>query len=242
MQFSGAVFALFTIYVLILHNYLGFLCNLLIKGDFYKLIYEIQGLPFGFFTEYVRSLLIILMQFDVSSASFLLDEEEQGLSAKIIHHKTWNSVCNEYVRLTVSRPIFFGRKGEGVEQMASAAQFARIAAIFTPGSIHEIGAELEGDNEEQMVLNAAHSANLKSRQTLMILPAAVCLGKPGMLLDATPTTTASLALHQFRVEAGEITTAVLADDSGEHACLNWRVAEAIAALHQGININYSPRP
>ncbi|MGC2673780.1 MAG: hypothetical protein WA299_18095 [Candidatus Acidiferrum sp.] len=126
--------------------------------------------------------------------------------------------------------------------MASAAQCARIAAIFTPGSIHDIGAELEGDNNELLVLNAARSANLKSRQTLMILPAAVCLGKPGMLLDATPTTTASLALQEFRGQAVEITTAVLADDSAEHACLNWRVAEAINAQHHEININYSPRP
>ncbi|MGC2832109.1 MAG: hypothetical protein WB627_19260 [Candidatus Acidiferrum sp.] len=76
MQLSRTVFALFTIFVLILHNYSEFLYNLLIKGDFHGSIWEFQDLPFGFFTEYVRSLLIILVQFDVSSASFLLDEEE----------------------------------------------------------------------------------------------------------------------------------------------------------------------
>jgi hypothetical protein len=82
----------------------------------------------------------------------------------------------------------------GGEVRSSAAQLDRIAAIVTPGSRIELSGDLQSGSEEHIVLNAGHLTNLDSKQTLA-LPAPVCLGKPGMLLDATPTTTASLALQ-----------------------------------------------
>ncbi|MHB8499392.1 MAG: hypothetical protein ACYDCG_05545 [Candidatus Acidiferrales bacterium] len=84
----------------------------------------------------------------------------------------------------------------GEEVRSSVAQLDRIAAIVTRGSRIEISGDLQSGNEKEIVLHAARLTNLDSKQTLA-LPAPVCLGKPGMLSDATPTTTASLALHSI---------------------------------------------
>ncbi len=87
----------------------------------------------------------------------------------------------------------------GEEVRSSVVQMDRMAAIVTCGSRIELTGDLDSGSGELIVLSAAHLTNLDSKQTLA-LPATVCLGKPGMLSDATPTTTASLALHPTRPE------------------------------------------
>ncbi len=106
----------------------------------------------------------------------------------------------------------------GEELRSSAAQLDRIVAIVTPGSRIELTGDLQLGSEERVVLNAAHLTNLDSKQTLA-LPAPVCLGKPGMLSDATPTTTASLALPPIRQEekvSGSVLPAQRSQDPFDH--------------------------
>jgi len=99
--------------------------------------------------------------------------------------------------------------------------------------------------EARNVLKAAHlthhtKPNLK--QTLN-LPAPVCLGKPGMLLDATPTTTASLALLQICRNIPE--HAQLARETAHIAELmrhHWCVAQSAVCQHRVIPSDYSPLP
>ncbi len=81
---------------------------------------------------------------------------------------------------------------DGQEVRCSPEQLELLAAIVVPGSRIEIRGEVRFSAHEQKVLSALQVTNLDSRETTS-LPAPVCLGKPGMLLHATPTTTASLA-------------------------------------------------
>jgi hypothetical protein len=80
----------------------------------------------------------------------------------------------------------------GREVRSSSAQMDQITAMVTPGSRIEIRGDLRFSTYQQSILSAVRITNLDSNQTAS-LPAPVCLGKPGMLLHATPTTTASLA-------------------------------------------------
>jgi hypothetical protein len=80
----------------------------------------------------------------------------------------------------------------GREVHSSVTQLDQIAAIVTPGARIEIRGDLRFSTYQQSILSAVRITNLDSNQTTS-LPAHVCLGKPGMLLHATPTTTVSLA-------------------------------------------------
>lgn len=96
-----------------------------------------------------------------------------------------------FLRDALGRINGFSLEG-GREVRASATQLDQIAAIVTPGSRIEITGDLRFSTYEQSILSAVRITNLDSNQTTS-LPAPVCLGKPGMLMEATPTTTASLA-------------------------------------------------
>jgi len=85
----------------------------------------------------------------------------------------------------------------GEEIRSSAAQLELIAAMVMPGSKIEIRGDIRYSAHEQRVLSAVHITNLESKQTTN-LPAPVCLCKSGMLLHASPTTTASLASSRAR--------------------------------------------
>jgi hypothetical protein len=98
---------------------------------------------------------------------------------------------SELLRDALGRINGFSLEG-GREVRSSAIQLDQIAAIVTPGSRIEIRGDLRFSTYQQSILSAVRITNLDSNQTTS-LPAPVCLGKPGMLLRATPTTTASLA-------------------------------------------------
>lgn len=90
---------------------------------------------------------------------------------------------------------------DGGEEIRSPAdQIDLVAAIVTLNSRIQISGDLQNGSNEQKVLPAAQITNLDSKQSAS-LPAPVRLGKPGMLLDTTPSTTASLAHHQMKEEA-----------------------------------------
>jgi len=80
---------------------------------------------------------------------------------------------------------------EAREVRSSATQLDLVAALVTPGSRIEIRGDLRFSAHQQSILSSVRITNLDSNQSTS-LPAPVCLGKPGMLLHATPTTTASL--------------------------------------------------
>ena len=71
-----------------------------------------------------------------------------------------------------------------------------IAALFTLNSRIQITGDLRCGSNGQQLLTSALFTNLDSNRSTS-LPAPVRLGKPGMLLNATPNTTASLALHSI---------------------------------------------
>ncbi len=98
---------------------------------------------------------------------------------------------SEFLRDALGRINGFALEG-GREVRSSATQLHQIAAIVTPGSRIEIKGDLRFSTHQQSILSAARITNLDSNQTTS-LPAPVCLGKPEMLLHATPTTPASLA-------------------------------------------------
>ena len=75
-----------------------------------------------------------------------------------------------------------------------------VRAFLTLNSRIQITGDLRSGRNGQQLLTSAHLTNLDSNRSIR-LPAPVRLGKPGMLLDATPNTTASLALHQATQEA-----------------------------------------
>jgi hypothetical protein len=81
---------------------------------------------------------------------------------------------------------------DGHEVRSSADQLDLIAAIIGVNSRVEISGDLQNGRDEQEFLNAAQITNLDSNRTAS-LRAPVRLRKPGMLSEATPTTTASLA-------------------------------------------------
>jgi len=70
------------------------------------------------------------------------------------------------------------------------------AAFVTLNSRIQITGDLRSGTNGQQFLTSAHFTNLDSNRSAS-LPAPVRLGKPGMLLNATPNTTASLALPQI---------------------------------------------
>jgi len=74
-----------------------------------------------------------------------------------------------------------------------------VAALVTLNSRIQITGDLRPSGNGQQLLTSAHFTNMDSNQSTS-LPAPVRLGKPGMLLNATPKTTASLALHQIAEE------------------------------------------
>jgi hypothetical protein len=98
---------------------------------------------------------------------------------------------SELLRDALGRINGFALEG-GIEVRSSKTQLDQIVAIVTPGSRIEIRGDLRFSTYRQSILSAVRITNLDSNQTTS-LPAPVCLGKPGMLLHATPTTTASLA-------------------------------------------------
>ncbi len=107
----------------------------------------------------------------------------------------------EFLRDAVGRVNGFAL-GSGQEVRSSAAQLELIAAIILPGSRIEIKGDLQTGTNQDSVLSAVRITNLDSNQTTS-LPAPVCLGKPGMLLGATPTSTASLDPPNPRHGEGE---------------------------------------
>ena len=74
-----------------------------------------------------------------------------------------------------------------------------VTAFVTLSSRIQITGDLQPGGDGQQLLTSAHFTNVDSNQSTS-LPAPVRLGKPGMLLNATPKTTASLALHQIAEE------------------------------------------
>jgi hypothetical protein len=98
---------------------------------------------------------------------------------------------SELLRDALGRINGFALEG-GMEVRSSVTQLDQVVAIVTPGSRIEIRGELRFSTYRQSILSAVRITNLDSNQTTS-LPAPVCLSKPGMLLHATPTTTASLA-------------------------------------------------
>ncbi|MGC2287053.1 MAG: hypothetical protein WA542_17505 [Candidatus Acidiferrum sp.] len=104
----------------------------------------------------------------------------------------------EFLRGTDDRVYGFALDS-GREIRSSHAQMDLISDIVTPGSRVQIVGDLQFGDEEKMLLKSAHFTNLDSKQTFT-LPAPVCLGKPGMLFNATPTPTASLAFQQIEDE------------------------------------------
>jgi len=101
-----------------------------------------------------------------------------------------NGTITVFLRDTVGRVNGFALDS-GEEIRCSAAQLDLFAAFVTLGSRVEIGGDFQYMNDEQSILSGAHITNLDSQRTTS-LPAPVRLGKPGMLLNSTPTTTASL--------------------------------------------------
>jgi hypothetical protein len=69
-----------------------------------------------------------------------------------------------------------------------------VAALVTRHARIQITGDLRCDGNGQQLLTSAHFTNLDSNRSTS-LPGPVRLSKPGMLLNATPNTTASLALH-----------------------------------------------
>jgi hypothetical protein len=98
---------------------------------------------------------------------------------------------SELLRDALGRINGFALEG-GREVRSSATQLTQIEANITPGSRIEIRGDLRFSTYRQSILSSVRITNLDSNQTISLL-APVCLGKPGMLLHATPTTTASLA-------------------------------------------------
>jgi hypothetical protein len=98
---------------------------------------------------------------------------------------------SELLRDALGRINGFGLEG-GREVRSSVTQLEQLAAIVTPGSRIEIRGDLRFSTYQQTILSAVRITNLDSNQSIS-LPAPVWLGKPGMLFDAAPTTTASLA-------------------------------------------------
>jgi hypothetical protein len=69
-----------------------------------------------------------------------------------------------------------------------------VPALLTLNSRIQITGDLRCDRNGQQLLTSAHFTNLDSNRSTS-LPAPVRLSKTGMLLSATPNTTASLAFH-----------------------------------------------
>ena len=88
----------------------------------------------------------------------------------------------------------------GEEIRFSADQIETVSDIIPLGSRVEISGELDRSDDNRVILNAVYMTNLESNRTT-ILPGPVRLGKPGMLSDATPTPTASLALPHKKEDA-----------------------------------------
>jgi len=87
----------------------------------------------------------------------------------------------------------------GEEIRASADQIDLVAAIVTLNSRIQISGDLQNGSNEQQFLTAAQVTNMDSKQSAS-LPVPVRLGKPRMLFDTTPSTTASLAHNQMKEE------------------------------------------
>jgi hypothetical protein len=80
----------------------------------------------------------------------------------------------------------------GEEISFSADQLGHVAEVATLNASIQIMFDLQNGSKEQRVLTATQITNLDSKQTAS-LQAPVCLRKPGMSAEATPTTPASLA-------------------------------------------------
>ncbi len=98
----------------------------------------------------------------------------------------------------------------GEELLFSADLLDHVAEIATINSSIQIKFDLQNSSKEQRVLTATQITNLDSKQTAS-LRAPVCLRKPGMLSDTTPTTTASLA-HLENMERGRPTGTISRDE------------------------------
>lgn len=107
-----------------------------------------------------------------------------------------NGTVKAFLRDALGRINGFVLDG-GEEIRTSTAQLDLIAGIVKLDSRIEIGGDVQYTNDGQRVLSAAHITNLDSERTTS-LPAPVRLGKPGMPLDTTPSTTASLAHLQTK--------------------------------------------